>query len=53
MRPTLHLTAAVTPYAGQFLSRCLEVDGLAARGASVQAAIEALVELAARELAEL
>jgi hypothetical protein len=53
VRPTLHLTAAVTHHAGQFLARCLEVDGLAARGTSVQDALTALTELAARELATL
>ena len=53
MRPTLHLTAAVTHHAGQFLARCLEVDGLAAAGASVQGAVEALAELAVCELADL
>jgi predicted RNase H-like HicB family nuclease len=53
VRPTLHLTAAVTRHAGQFLARCLEVDGLAAHGASVQEAIQALTKLAARELADL
>jgi hypothetical protein len=41
VRPTLHLTAAVTRHAGQFLARCLDVDGLTAHGASVQEAIRA------------
>jgi hypothetical protein len=53
VRPTLHLTTAVTPHAGQFLARCLEVDDLSACGSSVQAAVRALAELAARELADL
>jgi hypothetical protein len=51
VRPTLHLTA-VTHHAGQFLARCLEVEGLTARGASVHAAVAALTELAAHELAD-
>jgi hypothetical protein len=45
VRPTLRLTAAVTPHAGQFLARCLEVDGLSACGSSVQAAVRTLAEL--------
>jgi len=53
VRPTLHLTAAATHHAGHSLARCLEVDGLAAHGATVQAAVEALTELAAHELADL
>jgi len=53
VRPTLHLTAAVTHHAGQFHARCLEVDHLVARGASVHQAMQALVELAARELVDL
>jgi hypothetical protein len=53
VRPTLHLTAAVTPHAGQFLARCLEVEDLSACGSSVQAAVRALAELAAHKLADL
>ena len=53
MRPTLHLTAAVTRDADGFLARCLEVDDLAAHGASMHAALRALTELAAQELGEL
>jgi len=53
VRPTLHLTAAVTHHAGHFLARCLEVDGLATCGATVDDAMQALTHLAARELADL
>jgi hypothetical protein len=53
VRPTLHLTAAVTRNAGQFLARCLEVDDLTAHGASVQQAVQALAELATHKLADL
>jgi hypothetical protein len=53
VRPTPHLTAAVTHHAGQFLARCLEIDRLAARGARVQDAVVALTELATREHADL
>jgi predicted RNase H-like HicB family nuclease len=53
VRPTLHLTAAITRDANQFRARCLEVEGLAAHGASVQEALQTLTKLAARELADL
>jgi len=53
VRPILHLTAAVTPHAGQFLARCLEVDHLTAYGTSIPDAVQALTELATCELADL
>jgi hypothetical protein len=46
VRPTLHLTAAVTRHADHFHARCLEVHDLTAHGASVQQAVQALAELA-------
>jgi hypothetical protein len=51
--PSLHLTAAVGRDGDQFWACCLEVEELMAYGASLQAAVDTLAELAAHRLAGL
>jgi predicted RNase H-like HicB family nuclease len=52
-RRVLHLQATVVPDGDEFVARCLELDGLIARGVDVAEAVDRLGELVARHLTQL